>query len=167
MALFSGQRDASLIRHLNKELINNIMDINVAYFKLAINNLNVNPYGETEDGNLVFYEPLLIPCIITYDEQSYNEEDHGQDLTQAITFAFLRDTLTELNLVPEVGDIVEYNNEYWEIDNKIIKQFWGGKNPETSYAGEEHGYNVSIRLGGHLTRKSRISSLVKWDYQNI
>jgi hypothetical protein len=167
MALFGGQRDASLIRHLNKELINKIMDISVAYYKLAISNINVNAYGETDDNGLVFYEPLLIPCIITYDEQSYNEEEHGQDLTQTITFAFLRDTLVEFNLVPEVGDIVEYNNEYWEIDSKVIKQFWAGKNPDTSYAGEEFGYNVSIRVSGHLTRKSRISGLVKWDYQNI
>jgi hypothetical protein len=49
----------------------------------------------------------------------YSASEEIKDFNQGIRFAFLRDTLVELNLVPEVGDIIEYNNEYYEVDSLI------------------------------------------------
>ncbi len=163
MALFGSIRDAGFITGINRELIVDIIDTEVAYYKIVEDKNTVNIYGETEDG-LLAYSPVLIPCLITREDQNYNEEDHGQDFTQEINFAFLRDLLVEKNIFPQVGDIVEYNNEYWEIDTFINNQYFVGKNPELSYAGPNFGMDISISLKAHLTRKSRISGIVKWDY---
>ena len=163
MALFANNRDSLFVAHINRELIRDIIDTEVAYYKVVIDNNDVNVYGEVTTGTL-FYEPVLISCLIQRTEQQYNEEDHGQDYNQTITFSFVREMLVDKNLVPEVGDIVEYNNEYWEIDDLISNQYWAGKNPDTAYTGPGFGLNVSIRLNGHLTRKSRIAGIVPFDY---
>ena len=46
MALFGGQRDISLFRSINRELINNIIDTKVDIIKHAIKDIKENLYGE-------------------------------------------------------------------------------------------------------------------------
>ena len=38
----------------------------------------------------------------------------------------------------------------------ILHQYFGGKNPDYSFATEKWGHNVSIIANTHLTRRSRI-----------
>ena len=61
MALFGSARDISLIRRLNKELINDIVDTEVYYYKLVISDTNANLYGEGKDK--VYYNPVKVPCL--------------------------------------------------------------------------------------------------------
>ena len=56
MALFGGSRDISLFRNVNKELINNIIQTEVAYYKFALEQTKVNVYGEAPGKQ--YYEPL-------------------------------------------------------------------------------------------------------------
>ena len=88
MALFGGSRDISLFNSVSKELINDIIQTEVAYYKFALEQTNVNVYGESE--NKVYYEPQLFPCLITREDQAWSETDFGPDSTQQFTFAFLR-----------------------------------------------------------------------------
>ena len=46
MALFGGQRDISLFRTLNRELINDLVDTEVDIFKTSVYDVNDNLYGE-------------------------------------------------------------------------------------------------------------------------
>ena len=46
MALYGSQRDFSLIRHINRELIGDIMSQQCAYYKLRLEETKVNLYGE-------------------------------------------------------------------------------------------------------------------------
>jgi len=163
MALFGSARDVSFISRINKELINDIIDTEIAYYKLVKSENKLNVYGENIDG-LYFYNPVLIPTLITREDPDFNEEDHGQDFEQTINFGFLRDTLIDINVVPEIGDIIEHNLQYYEIDNVFDNQFFAGKNPDTAYTGEGFGMNISIIVNGHLTRKSRITGLIPNDY---
>jgi hypothetical protein len=84
----------------------------------------------------------------------------GVDFNWNPTFKFLRDDLTTGSLgysnltediVPQVGDIIFYQESYYEITNVNEAQYFVGKNPdypnnpnplETDLA--EFGYNVSI-----------------------
>ena len=58
MALFGSARDVSLIRRLNKELINEIIDTEVYYYKPVLDESLVNLYGESKDK--YFYNPVKI-----------------------------------------------------------------------------------------------------------
>jgi hypothetical protein len=100
MALFTGQRDMSLFRTLNKELINDIIDTEVYYYKLVISDTNVNVYGEGKDK--VYYNPVKIPCLIEYNTIDQVSDDFGQSYTRTAVFRFLKDTLKDdKNLYPE------------------------------------------------------------------
>ena len=47
MALFGSARDASLIRHVNNELITNIVDTEIEHYKLSMADTRENMYGST------------------------------------------------------------------------------------------------------------------------
>ena len=64
--------------------------------------------------------------------------------------------LKNVELFVEVGDVIEYNGEWWEVDSVQENQYFGGKNPDYAFSGEKWGHNVSIIAATHLTRRSRI-----------
>ena len=48
MALYGGQRDISLFRHVNRELIGNVISQQCAYYKYKLEETKTNLYGEIE-----------------------------------------------------------------------------------------------------------------------
>ena len=47
MALFGGKRDARFLAAINSELINAIVDTEIEFFKLIVEQSNSNLYGES------------------------------------------------------------------------------------------------------------------------
>ena len=154
MPLFHGQRDVSLIHKLNVELINDIIDTEVAVYKLSLENTKTNLYNESD--KKVYHSPVKMVALIARDAQTYEGTEFGQDYNQSCTFSFIREYLKELDLFVEVGDVIEYNGEWWEVDQIQENQYFGGKNPDYSFATDKWGHNVSIIATTHLTRRSRI-----------
>lgn len=155
MALYGKYRDISLFNTLNKELIVDIIDIEVSIFKLSIENTSTNLYREAD--NKIYYAGVKIPCLINRSAQQYNFDNPTIDFNQSIEFQFLRDILVDFSLVVEVGDLVQYNGEYYEIDNVIDNQYILGKNPDYASTGTEWGSNFSIIAQGHITRRSKLN----------
>ena len=58
MPLFHGQRDVSLLNKFNMELINDIIDTEVAIYKLSIENTQTNLYNESD--KKVYQSPIKI-----------------------------------------------------------------------------------------------------------
>jgi hypothetical protein len=154
MPLFHGQRDASLVHKLNMELIVDIIDTEVGLYKLSLENTKTNLYDESD--KKVYLQPIKIPALINRQEQTYEGTEFGQDYNQNCDFGFIRELLKEVETYVEVGDVIEYNGEYWEVDTILENQYFGGKNPDYSFATERWGHNVSIIANTHLTRRSRI-----------
>jgi len=155
MPLFSGARDISLIEKLNEELINGIIQTEVYYYKLILDEVNDNVYGEGTDKR--YYAGVKLPTLVDRSNQNYVEEAYGVDLQQSATFSFLRKEFTKLTLIPEVGDIIEWDKAYFEIDSMVDNQIWGGKDPDYSLAGGLHGTSHSIICTTHMTRMSRLN----------
>lgn len=154
MALFGGQRDMSLFNKVNKELINDIIDTEIYYYQVALTETKANLYGEGK--NKVFNQPIKIPCLIERGQSTQISDDFGQSYSREVQFRFLRDTLVDKNLVPEVGDIIQWNGEYHLIDAQYSYQYVAGKNPDTWDGGETQGLNVSIICDAHVTRQTSI-----------
>jgi len=68
-----------------------------------------------------------------------------------------RSEFIKKDLVPEVGDIIEWDKAYFEIDSMVDNQILGGKDPDYSLAGGEHGSSHSIICSTHMTRMSRLN----------
>jgi hypothetical protein len=152
MALFGGMRDAKFLASINSELINAIIDTEIEFFKLQIEQSEANIYGESE--RKAYYDSILIPCIITKDDKTSAMDDYGHTYTRTSKFALSRDLLERIGLYPQPGDIVFWDNEYFEIDNVDANQYFVGKNPETWPNGSSHGYSVSIIIDAHATRQT-------------
>jgi hypothetical protein len=155
MALFGSSRDVSLFRSVNKEMLHKYIDTEVLFYKLSLDATATNIYDETT--RKVYDTPKLIFSIVTLEEQSWNADDYGVDVTQTAQFGFLRDDLVENDIVPQVGDILEYKSGFFEIDSFKENQFVAGKDPGSWFGGDSHGYSVSIICDAHLTRQSKLN----------
>jgi len=157
MALFGGQRDISLFRTLNRELINEIIDIEVDIFKAAIHDSIGNLYGEAL--NKLYKPGVRIACLVEHEDAEWSSDEFGSDVNQNAKFKFLRDDLLPAvnpdayaaeyvgnnfdghtnfpvgppaaNIVLEVGDIIWWDGVYWEADAIIEDQYLFGKNPNS------------------------------------
>lgn len=154
MALFGGQRDMSLFRKVNKELITDIIDTEVYYYKIILDDTKRNLYGEGKDK--VYYNPIKVPTLVDRTNAQQIFDEFGSSYTRNVNFYFLRDTLVDKNVYPEVGDVIEWNDEQHVVDVTFTNQFFAGKNPETWDGGDTQGYNVSIICETHVAKKSQL-----------
>ncbi len=179
MALFGGKRDVSLFRHINRELMGDIVSQECAYYKLKLAKTKVNLYGESA-GAKYYYDSVLLSCLVQRSPQEYPDDDFGVNFNQNIDFRFLRDDLLGkakdfnqdfdqgnwygADLVPEVGDIIMYYEGYFEVDDIIGNQYFTGKDPDYDYATNpinpglgNYGWDTSIICKTHYTPADKVS----------
>ena len=157
MALFGGSRDISLFHNLNKELINDISQTEVAYYKFALEQTKVNVYGEAPGKN--YFEPLKIACLINKEDQAWSSDQFGSDVNQAINFRFLKEELRNINLIPEVGDLLLFKNNFYEVDAKVENQLILGRDPDYAISTEtiDFGDSFSILINTHISRVEKLN----------
>ena len=163
MALYGGRRDVSLIRHINRELIGDIISQQCAFYKYKVEETKVNIYGEAAESKY-YYPPVLLNAIIDHKDEEYPDDDLGVRYYKNVDFKFLRDDLLQRNLdfnqdydqadyfgaylEPEVGYVIYYYGGYYEIDGTIDNQYFVGKKPEYSYGGDDNILNPGLQNFG-------------------
>ena len=159
MAQFGSKRDISLFLNINKELIHKYIDTPVLVYKLNLDATTTNVYDESN--NKVYYKPVLVPSIVTVDDQIWQSDDYTSDITQNSTFAFLRDDLINLDIYPDVGDIFEYRSTFFEVDDITENQMVAGKHPDSWFNEQtvngQYGLSLSIVYKAHMTRQSKVN----------
>ena len=157
MALFGKSRDINLFHTINSELLKDIIQTEVAYYKFALEQTISNVYGEAPGKN--YYEPIKIACLIERQDQSWASDDFGSDVNQSIDFRFLKDELITINLIPEVGDLLLFRNNFYEIDSKIENQLIMGRDKDYAISTEtiEFGESFSISVGTHISRIDKLN----------
>jgi len=191
MALYGGARDISMFRKVNRELMGNIISEEVIYYKYNVTTTKVNMYGESFEGRN-YADPVALFALVEIGPQESPTSDLGVDFTWTLTFRFLRDDLLSptldfnasmsfgsnlnplpgtygANIHPEVGDIIQYQNGYWEVDNTNATQFFTGKDPDYPYNNgngtpnpinpglDQFGYNVEVRCDCHYVPSDRLN----------
>jgi signal peptidase I len=178
MALYGGQRDVSLFRHVNRELMGNIISQECIYYKYKLGETKVNLYGEAA-GAKYYYTGVILSCLVVRQPEAYPDDELGVQYDKLIDFRFLRDDLIERNLdfnkdfdqgdyfgadlVPQVGDIIYYYGGYYEVDDVIGNQYFAGKDPDYNYAInpinpglENFGSDISIICKTHYTPVDKV-----------
>tara|TARA_R110002020_G_scaffold6422_7_gene27358 strand:- start:281 stop:826 length:546 start_codon:yes stop_codon:yes gene_type:complete len=157
MALFGGTRDISLFHNLNKELLKDLIQTEVAYYKFALEQTTVNVYGEAPGKN--YYEPLKVACLINREDQAWSSDNFGSDVNQTITYSFLKKELRDINLIPEVGDLLLFRNNFYEVDGKTENQLILGRDPDYAISTEttNHGDSFSILVNTHISRVEKLN----------
>lgn len=162
MALFGGERDISLFRNVNRELLGDIITQQCAVYKFKIEETKVNIYGEAAEEKY-YMGPVLFNVLIERQDQQFPETDLGTDFTWAIDFKFLRDDLVDAEVVPEVGDIILYEEGYYEVDDIVTNQLFVGKDPRYPNKPnpfendlDKFGYDVSIICKTHSVPSDKV-----------
>lgn len=145
MARFVTQRDYEFIQHITRELIDETMDVGVVLYKIVVGSTTVNIYGEAISKPR--YTPVKVNAIVKYDKNTLTQDEgFGTNQDQQVEFRFARRMLQEVSTYPEIGDIVGYNNHYYEVHNITETQLIAGK----------PGFNTAIICMAHLTRRTSI-----------
>ena len=154
--LFGSNRDFDLLVNINRELLKDIVEQEILYHKLSLEDTDVNLYGEALQKS--FWQAVKLNCLITRGDQVVNIDDFGPDLGREASFAFIRQDLVDKTVVPEVGDIVEWHNDFYEVDTVRENQLFLGS--DNSYNLQSHtagyGRSMSIIVDCHLTRADRV-----------
>jgi hypothetical protein len=141
-------RDLKLVNSLNAELLGDIIQTEVIIYKMAPAEMQINVYGETDPNTGKLYYPgIEITCLIDRADINTDYDDFGPDRNQAVVFKFREEMLKLVNLFPEVGDIIKFNERYHEIDNVVQEQFLGGVSEKS----------FSIIVNTHYSRLSKVS----------
>jgi len=147
------QKDIDTFDKFNKELVGDlytgkdgIINQEVVIYKVSVNDTEVNMYGETSQGK-VFKPGVQVVCIIDAEDQTTTTDEFGPDLQQNIVFSFLRQSLKDISYVVEIGDVVDWNDGYWEISSVNENQLVGGQS----------SYNHSVTCNAFLVRISHLN----------
>jgi hypothetical protein len=189
MALYGGARDISMFRRVNRELMGNIISQEVVFYKYNVTTTKTNMYGESVEGRN-FADPIILFALVTLGDPESPTSDLGVDYTWPITFRFLKDDLISkfdsanqgqgfgpfqaqpiqygASIQPAVGDVINYQNGYWEIDNTYDSQYFVGKDPQYPYTDangdnplneglDQFGYSVEVRCDCHYVPSDRLN----------
>lgn len=157
--IFGSQRDFALLVNINRELLSNVVEQEVLYYKVSLEQTQANIYGESLDK--VYWSAVKLNCLIDRGDQQTTSDDFGADSIRDVKFAFLRKDLSDASTFPEVGDIIEWQEDFYEVDNTTENQLLLGKDEHyalTSY-GPNYGGSLSIICITHLTRADKVGIL--------
>ena len=141
---FLSQKEVDMFDHLNQELIDEISGQYVDVYKVEADESEVNPYGEST--TKYWKAGYRVNCLVRYEEPGYNIDEFGPDFNSVFEVYFHKTTLSGSDFYPEIGDVVDWNTMYFEIDT--VSEF--------QYLGSSPNFSHSVKCTGH---KSRLSSL--------
>lgn len=145
MGRFATQRGFDFINGINEELINNVVETSVILYRISPENSTINIYGESISKD--YMVGTQVNALIASDEQSTPSEDWGPDSGRLVVFNFHKNTLQDISLFPEYGDIIAWDDAYFEVHNIMDNSRFGGK----------VDFDVSIICETHMTRRSSLN----------
>lgn len=152
MPKFISDRDVSFFRGLARELVDVVIENVCVLFKVDLKETKVNIYGESM--NKSWHPGIELYVLIDKEPENVVYDGFGPDNSQNITFKFDREMCEERNAYPEIGDVIFFNESYYEIDNTNEVQFVSGMAGETVYANQK---NWSIVCSTFMVSKSNLN----------
>lgn len=156
MALFGTVRDVTMFKGISVEFVHNVATQQIGYYKVILPSTQPNVYGEALVKSYI--GPVLLDCLIERGDFTMVADSFGPDSRRDVVYRFLKDDLEIANVVPETGDIIMYNEQYYEVDNINENQLILGKDPNYSYSEglQNFGSSFSIIAYTHLTSPERL-----------
>ena len=153
---FGSDRDISLMVNIGRELLHDIIEQEILYHKISLEDTDVNLYGESLSKS--YWNAVKLNCLITRGDQIVDIQEFGPDLGREASFAFIREDMVDSNIVAEVGDIIQWHTDFYEVDTVRENQLFVGRDSGynlSSYA-NNFGSSVSIIVDCHLTRADKV-----------
>ena len=147
---YFSQRDLNMINSLNGELMGDIIENIVDIFKISPSETKTNIYGETAAETGKWYFPAIkISALVERADMATSYDDFGPNRNQDYVFKMREKMMRQLEFYPEIGDIIFFNDRYYEINSVISEQLLGGQSDK----------NHSIICNAHYTRYTSLNIL--------
>ena len=142
---YYSRRDVRFMNSINGELMLDIIEQLVVLYKIDPYETEANVYGESMDKS--YHPGVQISCLVENDPESTLYEGFGPDVKKGTIFRFHQKLCEIKKMYPQVGDIVLWENAYFEVSNIVENQFLGGQ-PEQNY---------SLLCNAHMSRISKLN----------
>ena len=158
MSYFGRSRDISMFSNINNELLGQVIEQKVGYYQVILDETPPNIYGESLSKK--YSGPVLITCLLERGDTTPLTDDFGMDVERKLTVRFFQPHLIKANVEPSIGDIILWNEDYYEVNNVNENQLVVGKDPLYAYTNEngvpDTGTSLSIILECFYTRPERV-----------
>ncbi len=144
MPRFIGARDYNFFQNISRELLDEVVQTQVFFYKLIAGETTVNLYGEALDKS--YYDGVSVFAMLQYGDETQQYDGFGQDTEQEVVVRVNQDTCIVKDIYPEIGDFFYFNNSFYEITNTNQTQLVGMQ--------VENNFGIECR-----TRLTRISQL--------
>lgn len=124
MPKFISDRDVRFFKHIAREAVDNVVENICVLYKINLADTKINIYGEAI--GKTWHPGVQLNVLIDKSQQSQNYEGFGPNTNQDIQYNFDRFMLEEKGIYPEVGDIIFFDQSYYEINNVYEVQYSGG-----------------------------------------
>ena len=139
---FVPQKEIDFIDAVNEELIDEIVGQTVDIYKIEVDETDTNLYGESS--TKYFSGAFRVNCLILFNDPETLLDEIGSDYNVNIEMYFHRTTLKEASFYPEIGDIVDWNGYYFEMNSVTEPQLVAG----------HQNFKHSIIVKAHRSRLS-------------
>jgi hypothetical protein len=177
MPRFFNARDLNFIKTIAEEVVDYVSETTIVLFKMSVGESKTNLYGESL--GKVWHAPAPLMALIDRQSKVVRYEGFGPDNTQAVEFRFMRERLrthklpilrdvngtplpvgaiqNEIYGYPEIGDVILFDGDYYEIDN-VVENLLVGGSPQiyNQENGEFVDANMTLTAVAFKVRRSQV-----------
>ena len=122
---FTPQKEIDFFDKVNEELIDDLVGQAIDIYKVSLSETEENMYGEAASGK-TFDRGYRVNCLIQFNEPETSLNEFGSDVNASIEIYFHRNSLKDSDFYPEIGDIIDWNQFYWELNSVTEPQLVSG-----------------------------------------
>lgn len=155
--IFGSVNDVGTLLHIGRELVQDVVEQEILYYKISLEETVENIYGEASEK--FYWTPLHLNCLIKRGDQDWQVQEYGPDMNRVTEFAFFKEDLRDKELLIEPGDIIEWSKDYFEVDGIKENQMFLGKDLDYRMKDPtwKFGSSVSIVALTHLSRVTKLN----------
>lgn len=125
MPKFISPRDVNFFKGIARELVDDVVQNLIVLYKVNLNDTRVNLYGESLSKS--WHVGVELYSLINKSDNVASYDDFGSNTNQPVEFRLDRYACEEKSVYPEIGDVIYFDDVYYEIENTNEVQFVGGQ----------------------------------------
>jgi len=149
---FISDQDFEMFQQYNQELVEEVVEVVVRFYKMDVDRTKSTFRGETSPAGKEYSRVVEMNTLVVPEDQQTAEGEKGTfDVDRTAQFGFQRERLKDKDFYPQRGDLIEWDEEFFEIENVVDNELLGTK----------YFYRHSIVCESHRVRTSNTDLINK------
>jgi hypothetical protein len=148
---FISDQDFETIQQFNEEFVREVVEVVVRFYKMDVDRTKATFRGETAPEGKEYSRVIELETLVVPEDQQTDDGEFTYDVDRTANFGFQRERLKEKDFYPQRGDLIEWDEEFFEIENVVDNELLGTK----------YFYRHSIVCDSHRVRVSNTDLIDK------